>query len=84
MGSTAMFTRELTLGGHSKRFTITERVGGGWELREEDDTRVVRRVQLTDWHRVERARMRVDAEVLELEDGGWTPPRDGGRQPTNR
>jgi hypothetical protein len=28
-------------------------------------------VQLRDWHRVERARMRIDAEVSKLEDGGW-------------
>jgi hypothetical protein len=65
-----MFTRELKQAGHSRRFTIQE-AGEGWEVREEADSRLVRVVQLRDWHRVERAQMRIDAEVSKLEDGGW-------------
>jgi len=67
-----MFTRELTQAGHSRRFTISEVPGNGWEVREEADSKPVRVVQYRDWHRVERAQMRIDAEVLALEDQGWS------------
>lgn len=66
-----MFTKELKQDGHSRRFTIQESPAEGWEVREEADSRLVRVVQYRDWHRVERARMRIDAEVSKLEDGGW-------------
>jgi hypothetical protein len=67
-----MFTRELKQAGHSRRFTISEVPGQGWEVREEADSHPVRVVQYRDWHRVERAQMRIDAQVTELEDRGWT------------
>ena len=67
-----MFTRELKHAGHSKRFTINEAAGEGWEVREEADSQLVRVAQYRDWHRVERARMRIDAEVMALEDRGWS------------
>ena len=51
--------------------------GQGWEVREESDREVVRLVRYRDWHRVERARMRIDAEVLALEDRGWSTTREG-------
>lgn len=66
-----MFTRELRQAGHVRRFTISASGGDGWEVREEQDSRLVRRVQYRDWHRVERAIMRIDAEVSDLEDRGW-------------
>jgi hypothetical protein len=66
-----MFTKELRHAGHIRRFTISESGGDGWEVREEQDSQLVRRVQYRDWHRVERARMRIDEQVSELEDRGW-------------
>ena len=66
-----MFTKELRQAGHIRRFTISESGGDGWEVREEQDSQLVRRVQYRDWHRVERARMRIDEQVSELEDRGW-------------
>ena len=66
-----MFIRELRQAGHVRRFSISESGVGGWEVREEQDSEVVRQVQYRDWHRVERARMRIDAEVSDLEDRGW-------------
>ncbi len=66
-----MFVKELTNGGHTRRFTIDEGVEG-WEVRVEQDSTVVRRVQYTDWHRVERALLGLVREVSDLEDGGWT------------
>lgn len=65
-----MFTKELTQGGHVRRFTIRN-VGSGWEIREEQDTRVVRQTRYDDWHRVERALMTFREQVLELEENGW-------------
>jgi hypothetical protein len=50
-----MFSSELTQDGHTRRLTIT-RSSAGWEVREEHDSRVVRTVNCSDWHRVERAR----------------------------
>jgi hypothetical protein len=49
-----MLTREFVHDGHTKRVTIT-RSDAGWALREEQDDRVVRDINYTDWHRVERA-----------------------------
>jgi hypothetical protein len=66
-----MFTTELRQAGHVRRFTIRESTEG-WEFREEADSELVRRVQYRDWHRVERARMRIDAEASALEDRGWS------------
>lgn len=66
-----MYTKELRQAGHVRRFTISEYGGEGWEVREERDSELVRRVQYQDWHRVERARMRIDAEVSTLEETGW-------------
>jgi hypothetical protein len=39
--------------GHLNRVTIL-RSREGWDVREERDDQVVRRVSYTDWHRVER------------------------------
>ena len=72
-----MFTRELKQAGHSRRFTINEVPGQGWEVREESDTELVRLVRYRDWHRVERARMRIDAETVALEGRGWSTIREG-------
>jgi hypothetical protein len=66
-----MFEKELTQGGHVRRFTIREVGGYGWEVREEQDSRVVRRVRYDDWHRVERALFTMRQRVLALEEDGW-------------
>ena len=66
-----MFTRELKFAGHIRRFTIREGAEEGWEVREEADSEIVRVQQYRDWHRLERARMRIDQQVSELEHEGW-------------
>ncbi len=38
----------------TRRVTVT-RGRHGWEILEEQEGRVIRRVRVTDWHRVERA-----------------------------
>jgi hypothetical protein len=66
-----MFTRELHRQGHTQRFTIQEKGAEGWEVREERDSQVTRRVCYTDWHRVERALTTFSLRVTELEARGW-------------
>ncbi len=66
-----MYAKELTQAGHVKRFSISEAGAGGWEVRVEQDSHVVRRVCYTDWHRVERARLMMSLQVSELEEKGW-------------
>jgi len=66
-----MFAKELTQAGHTKRFTISEAGCSGWEVLVEQDSRVVRRVCYTDWHRVERAALVMSLQVSELEEDGW-------------
>jgi len=68
-----MFARALTHAGHTRTFTITETGGRGWEVREEQDSRLVRQVRYTDWHRVERALTVMALEVEALERQGWRP-----------
>jgi hypothetical protein len=57
-----MHTRECTRAGHTTRLTVVESPSG-WEVREERDSCVVRRVEFSDWHRVERALLAFDAQV---------------------
>jgi len=66
-----MFAKELTQAGHVKRFSISEAGASGWEVREEQDSHVVRSVCYTDWHRVERAVAMMSLRVSELEEKGW-------------
>jgi hypothetical protein len=66
-----MFAQELVQAGHTKRFTITEAGGLGWEVTEEQDSAIVRQILYTDWHRVERALSAMMARVSELQRAGW-------------
>jgi hypothetical protein len=43
----------------------------GWEVREERDSKVVRKVHYQDWHRVERARRTISIELDSLRQQGW-------------
>ena len=49
-----MLRLEQKAEGHTRRATVT-RADEGWLFREEDDSKLVRQVTYTDWHRVERA-----------------------------
>ena len=66
-----MFAKELTQAGHTRRFSVTEAGGLGWEVREEQDSQLVRQVRYTDWHRVERALTVITRQVRALEQAGW-------------
>ena len=65
-----MFTRHLRNADHTRRYSIAE-TPAGWEVRKEHDSQVIRRVEYTDWHRVERARRSITLEVNALEAAGW-------------
>jgi hypothetical protein len=65
-----MYERQLRQAGHVRRYEIREREGR-WEARALLDTEVVKHARYDDWHRVERARLRFDLEVVCLEDHGW-------------
>jgi hypothetical protein len=66
-----MFERNLSCGGHTRRFLIESRGAQGWEVREEQDSAVVRAKLYDDWHRVERARSAFQVEIVNLTEQGW-------------
>ena len=68
-----MFARELHHAGHTKRFVVRSAAEHGWEVREEQDSTVVRLVCYSDWHRVERAMQAIAVRIGELENRGWSP-----------
>ena len=67
-----MYIRCLQKAAHIRRFSITPTLGSGWEVRYEQDSRVIKSVRYRDWHRVERARMTFAREAALLEQSGWT------------
>ena len=55
---------------HVRRFTIRH-VHPGWEVRDENDAGILKRVIYKDWHRVERAIAMFEQEEAMLEAAGW-------------
>jgi hypothetical protein len=66
-----MFAKELSRAGHTRKFSIRDLGASGWEIRDEQDDRVLKQVCYTDWHRVERALNMFNLQIDELEDAGW-------------
>jgi hypothetical protein len=64
------FAKSIKKADHTRRYTI-QPTPVGWEVREEQDSRVVKRACYHDWHRVERARRAFAIEVLNLRSEGW-------------
>ena len=69
-----MYARTLRKNDQTRRFTIRESAGSGWEVREEEGERLLACITYTDWHRVERARTILDARAAGLKSAGWTEP----------
>lgn len=65
-----MFSKSLRNQEHTLRFSI-DATHTGWEVREERDSQVVKKVQYQDWHRVERARRSISIELDALRSRGW-------------
>jgi len=66
-----MYTRLFQKAAHTRKFSIISTGASGWEVRDEQDSRVIRWVRYRDWHRVERARMAFALEAAVLEETGW-------------
>lgn len=64
------FVKHLRNQDHTRRYSIAS-IDGGWEVREERDSQVVKQVRYSDWHRVERARRTIRIELDALRDRGW-------------
>ena len=66
-----VFDRRLQNAGHTRRFVIRQSGPLGWEVREEEDSHIIRSVRYTDWHRVERARSVFSLRATLLREDGW-------------
>jgi hypothetical protein len=66
-----IFSKRLRSEDHIKEFVVDEADERGWQVREEEDHRIVRRAWEHDWHRVEKAMMRFAVEATQLQRAGW-------------
>lgn len=67
-----MFAKELRRGGHTRKFSIRDAGASGWEVRDQQDDRVLKHVHYSDWHRVERALNMFALQIDDLESKGWS------------
>lgn len=56
---------------HVRRYSIALAGAEGWEVTVEEDQAVRLKQKWSDWHRVERARGRLEREVSTLLESGW-------------
>ena len=66
-----IFSKRLRSQDHVREFVVDEADDRGWEVREEQDDRIVKRTWMHDWHRVENAMMRFALEAMQLQRAGW-------------
>ena len=66
-----IFSKRLRSQEHIKEFVVADADERGWEVREEEDNRVVKSTRMHDWHRVENAMMRFALEATQLQRAGW-------------
>ena len=66
-----MYACTLRKATHTRTFTITNTPLAGWEVREEQDSRLISSRLYQDWHRVERAKQTFAREAADLRDAGW-------------
>ena len=65
------FDKRLRRHQETRRYSILP-TDSGWEVLEERDSEVVRKIHLQDWHRVERARRSIAIELDKLQRKGWS------------
>jgi hypothetical protein len=70
-GQMLAFDKSLRYLENTRRYSIAT-TDTGWEVREERDSKVVRKVHYQDWHRVERARRTIANELDVLQRQGWS------------
>ena len=66
-----MYSRSLRRAAHFRRFIIIATSSSGWEVREEEDSKIIKSRLYDDWHRVERARLTFAAAEASLRGAGW-------------
>lgn len=66
-----IFSKRLRSQDHVRGFAIDAADIHGWEVREEQDERVVKRTWMHDWHHVENAMMKFALEASQLQRAGW-------------
>ena len=66
-----IFSKRLQSHERIKTFVVDEADERGWEVREEENHRVIKRTQMHDWHHVENAIMRFALEATQLQRAGW-------------
>jgi hypothetical protein len=65
------FDKSLRFLEKTRRYSIAP-TDSGWEVREERDSEIVKKVHYQDWHRVERARRTIANELDVLQREGWS------------
>ena len=65
-----MYDTALQKARQLRRFTIRQQ-GLGWEVVEQNERTIVKRLLLSDWHRVERAMAMIKIEEADLQRRGW-------------
>lgn len=75
------FTKILKKAQHVRRYTI-QTTPAGWEVKQEQDSQVLRQTCYQDWHRVERARRAFVFEMINLRQEGWQDVQEQGVGPT--
>lgn len=66
-----MYARLLRKAAETRAFTVCDAGTDGWEVLDEKDSAVLKRVRYTDWHRVERAIASFAMEATTLREAGW-------------
>jgi hypothetical protein len=64
------FVKSLQKADHIRRYSI-QPTSTGWEVREEQDSEIVRHSFYQDWHRVERAMQAFSLKLHVLREEGW-------------
>ena len=64
------FAKSVRKDHQTRRYSIRN-TNPGWEVREEQDSRVIRQKHYYDWHRVERARRIFTIKLDALRQEGW-------------
>lgn len=66
-----IFSKRLRSQEHTKEFVVADADERGWEVRQEEDHRVVKCTRMHDWHRVENAMTLFTLEATQLQRAGW-------------
>jgi hypothetical protein len=65
------FIKSVKKADHVRRYSIRS-TETGWEVREEQDTEILRHSYYQDWHRVERAKLGIALKLDALRAQGWS------------